>query len=464
MDLDTLAKDMLNTETGYKNCLEYITKKIVELDKFFLLTSGGARDKQEESLPKPKYIDDNGRLLVFLSENEATYYAGLYGYDIMIVDKDALINVLKHAEYINKLKVFSLPPLSITLLPDDFMSNSIQIIKNDDCEHKEFIGVEAVKAALNTYETNARRKLDPGGRYENIHTLINYLILQNQINYEDIDKSLEIVSGYTRNFCTKLTDGYPTMELVKSFLAYFGLQEYLYIYKSNCLEMINYLKNHKTIDKYILKSASGKFERFELIKIVQGHDEQGAYVYELILKSTKRKEVMVVSNPFGCVIGREYRIDGLAGTEFTGENMKHELPNEAEMMAVLESLESKEKAKKYKTPYPPSYEEERKNKIIRYFREGGADGRESNDKYNVLEQESDILDEFYRYIKTKRFGKLEILGYTANKLVRELHYNPYEAYAILIQLRNKPKDTKQMLKYRECDPQYQKPPKEEKGE
>ena len=230
MDLDTLAKDMLNTETGYKNCLEYITKKIVELDKFFLLTSGGARDKQEESLPKPKYIDDNGRLLVFLSENEATYYAGLYGYDIMIVDKDALINVLKHAEYINKLKVFSLPPLSITLLPDDFMSNSIQIIKNDDCEHKEFIGVEAVKAALNTYETNARRKLDPGGRYENIHTLINYLILQNQINYEDIDKSLEIVSGYTRNFCTKLTDGYPTMELVKSFLAYFGLQEYLYIY------------------------------------------------------------------------------------------------------------------------------------------------------------------------------------------------------------------------------------------
>ena len=73
------------------------------------------------------------------------------------------------------------------------------------------------------------------------------------VNYEDIDKSLEIVSGYTRNFCTKLTDGYPTMELVKSFLAYFGLQEYLYIYKSNCLEMINYLKNHKTIDKYILK-------------------------------------------------------------------------------------------------------------------------------------------------------------------------------------------------------------------
>ena len=57
MDLDTLAKDMLNTETGYKNCLEYITKKIVELDKFFLLTSGGARDKQEESLPKPKYIE-----------------------------------------------------------------------------------------------------------------------------------------------------------------------------------------------------------------------------------------------------------------------------------------------------------------------------------------------------------------------------------------------------------------------
>ena len=47
MDLDTLAKDMLNTETGYKNCLEYITKKIVELDKFFLLTSGGEISKRK---------------------------------------------------------------------------------------------------------------------------------------------------------------------------------------------------------------------------------------------------------------------------------------------------------------------------------------------------------------------------------------------------------------------------------
>ena len=264
MDLDTLAKDMLKTEIGYKNCLEYIKKEIVELDKFFLLTAGGARDKQGEILFKQKYINDNGTLLVFLSENEATYYAGLYGCDIMIVNKDTLINVLKNTEDIKKIKVFSLPPLSITLLLNDFMSNSIQTVKNNDCEHKEFIGVEAVKAALNTYETNGRRKLDPGGKYENIHTLINYLILQNQINYEDIDKALEIVSGYTRNFCTKLTDGYPTMELVKSFLAYFGLQEYLYIYKSNCLEMINYLKNHKTIDKYILKSASGKFERLLL--------------------------------------------------------------------------------------------------------------------------------------------------------------------------------------------------------
>lgn len=462
MDLDTLAKDMLNTKTGCKNCLEYIKKEIVGLDKFFLLTTDGARDRQEEILSKQKYINDNGTLLVFLSENEANYYAGLYGYGIMIVDKETLINIMKDAEDIKKIKVFSLPPLSITLLPDDFMSDSIQSIKNNDCEHKEFIGVDAVKVALNTYETNARRKLDPGGKYENIHTLINYLILQNKINYEDMDKALEIVSGYTRNFCTKLTDGYPTMDLVKSFLAYFGLQEYLYIYKSNCLEIINYLKKHKTIDKYALKPASGKFERFELIKIVQGHDEQGAYVYEFTLKSTKRKEVMVVSNPFGCVIGREYRIDGLEGTEFTGENVKHELPNEAEMMAVLESVESKEKAKKYKTPPPPSYEEERKNKIIRYFRESGSDGREAKDKYRVLEPESDILDEFYKYIKTKRFGKLEILGYTANKLVRELHYNPYEAYAILIQLRNKPKDTKQMLKYRECDPQYQKPAKKEK--
>ena len=34
---------------------------------------------------------------------------------------------------------------------------------------RTFKGVDEVRRALETYEANARRKIDPGARYENIH-------------------------------------------------------------------------------------------------------------------------------------------------------------------------------------------------------------------------------------------------------------------------------------------------------
>lgn len=91
------------------------------------------------------------------------------------------------------------------------------------------------------------------------------------------------------------------------------------------------------------------------------------------------------------------------------------------------------------------------------------DSRSAIAKYRDLESEGDILDEFYRYITKKQFGKFEQFGFSARKLIKEMHMEPYEAYLSLVQLRSSPQETKQRLIYREQDPQYQKKPKKKEG-
>lgn len=465
MNVNNLAKEMLKFELGICDSLNDVKTEIIQADCYYLVASKDMDKDKWIQQYFAAFIDDNKSLVVFLNFAEASLFAKNCGCvldegQVMVkkVAKESFMKII--AEYteaglIDKIKIYSYVPLSINLLPRDFIGDN-QTVK------EAFAGVEAVKQALGTYETNARRQIDAGGKYENIHTLISSLMQQNCIEYEDMDKALEIPSGYTRNFCTKLNGSYPSIELMRKYLAYFGLEEYLYIYKSNCLELIKYLKEHKTIDKYSLKPVSGSSERFLLQHIEQGHDEQGVFIYKLTLTSKVREITMIVSNPLNCVIGREYRIVGLEKVEVEKhENDIHELPNEETMQALIQSLENKNKKKPKAQKTAPSYEEERKNRIIRFFRENGLDGRDANERYSTLETETDILDSFYKYIRTKQFGKIEVLGYTARKLIKELHYDPYEAYSILVQLRNKPKDTKQMLKYRETDPQYQKQPKKQ---
>ena len=43
--------------------------------------------------------------------------------------------------------------------------------------------------------------------------------------------------------------------------------------------------------------------------------------------------------------------------------------------------------------------------------------------------------------------------------MNKLYYGPYDAYVMLAGLERDPKKTQEILKYRETDPQYQKPEK-----
>lgn len=231
---------------------------------------------------------------------------------------------------------------------------------------------------------------------------------------------------------------------------------------------MKYLNSHKVVDKFGLRTPpTATAERFKLEDIQRGTDGD-AYVYKLMLTSNKGNSLeMVVSNPLKppLVIGREYQLLNRGGkvrdVDEKPANITDvsSLPSDEELSALVAGLEDKSKKKLNTEKAPRSYEEQRKDEIIRYFRTKGMDTRSATAKYRDLEPEDDILDEFYKYITKKQFGKFEQFGFSARKLIKEMHMDPYEAYLSLVQLRTNPQETKQRLIYRERDPQYQKKPK-----
>jgi len=95
--------------------------------------------------------------------------------------------------------------------------------------------------------------------------------------------------------------------------------------------------------------------------------------------------------------------------------------------------------------------------IIRYFKEEyGDNAAAANEKALKLLKHEDIFRAFAQFTRKKGPGRIRVANYSPGRLMNELKFEPYEAYCILIDLRENPKDTKQMLLYRERDPQYQK--------
>ena len=71
-------------------------------------------------------------------------------------------------------------------------------------------------------------------------------------------------------------------------------------------------------------------------------------------------------------------------------------------------------------------------------------------------EDPDVLEAFYLYVKDKQWGYLARHGYTPRCLIQELHYPPYEAYCIMIQLQSDTERTITMLKHRANEPQLTK--------
>ena len=505
MDMDLLTKSILKLILSPNpDRMLYLQGEILDMPEFYLVAEPGTTQENWASGNYHFYIDQKRTLTVFLSSAEAAAFASrmrcvLPSGDFPIVSKDndtftQLVADYAAQQLISSVKIYARMPINIEFAPEDFQRGAQapipvptpapaappaptpQEVPPVPTATRVFQGVEEVKKSLETYETNARRKLDPGTRYEHIHTLIQTLSQQNGIDPEELDRILNLPNGYSRDLFRKGGDVNLSIDIMKRYLSFFGLQEYLYIYRSDSRELARHLGAHKYIDKFELKKSapSPTAERFkleEIARMTDGHMDN-VFVYKIKLTSDKGNVAeFVVSNPLKppLIIGKEYQLLHRGG-RVRDEDEKPQgitgvskLPGDDEMAALLASLDEKEKKKSNPEKAPRSYEETRKDEIIKYFKMKCMDVRSATSKYRDLEVEPDILDEFYKYITKKQFGKLELFGYTARKLIKEMHMEPYEAFLSLVQLRSDPQQTKQRLLYRERDPQYQRKPKGKEG-
>lgn len=473
MSFEDIKKQMLACMLSPSQTPQALKSEIANQEVYYTVAKPGTTADEWQKREFAAFTDDADALVVFLSLNEAQVFAKMMGASIgekplvSKVSHEQLSKILAEYAYdniIDGVKVYSTPPLYIMCRPEDFKDASAAEPQEEESAQTKpdtFKGVDFVRTVLDTYDNSARRAMDKGRICENIHTLIQSLIQQNDLDASALDKALDLPTNLTREFCLNRANSSYNQSILMKYLSYFGLQQYLYIFKGQSIELANYLKNHRQIDVYELKNPTINSERFVLKALKRGEDSKtGAYVYSAELANDKRKVNVILSNPLGLVIGKEYQIVGLSSQqEAAPQPLSAKLPtiSEESIQQALSEINASQ-SPVHMAKGPRSYDEKRKDAIIRYFRGRNMNARDAEAKYKTLEMEPDILDEFYKYIENKQFGKLEVAGYTARKLIKQMGFDSYEAYLILAQLRSDPQNTKQRLIYRERDPQYQKKP------
>lgn len=358
--------------------------------------------------------------------------------------------------------------------------------------------VDEVRKVLSEPSKAERKKIDPSGSYLILPYLIEKLLFANRIDPGEMDGLLGLNKGFTKNFISdKLSDTIP-MEIAERYLRYFGLQEFLYLFTANCKELRDMLANHPQLNKYKPKAAKGPEagkEVFELTNIEQTKTDKGFNVFRLTFKSPDRaKPVRVISSTnIDMNIGWRYTLEGLepARSMSTIASMTGAAtatasgPSQGEMEAALEKAKEKEKAesdKKHGKATPQQtpegkaryydvtpeqkIENDRQTVLGWIIKHKKVSAKEAMAEMTKFESDTEVLDAFAKYCvkEDKAASKFGRRGYTPARLMRKLNFTPVEAFTILADLRSKPQETLQMLKYRETDPQYQKqkPAAEEK--
>lgn len=477
--LTEVAEDMLHIQlTQDKENEARLRDEILVCDNFFLIGSGDTTEEEWTRGKYEPYISERGQLILFLSEEEALQFAKrhdalLYGQPMVTSGSKSKVSSAiarcRNLERIETVRIYAIPPLFIDVKSSEFRSAVNDSLSDENYKGIYVLEIDKLEKALNTFDKSERRKLDPALRCENVHQMYSDLISSNRIDPEEVDRALNFQVGFTQRFCTDIVSMETSKEALKKLLDYFGLGSYLYIYKQYCKELIEELKRNPVVDNYTLKQARiTTKEPFTLEEMCRGQDElNGAYVYGLTLKSEHRRIRVVISNPFGCVIGKSYDVVGLTPILNGGES-KNEAEAQPDLPDALKEEVLKDAVEKQaKTIVPskpgtrlkgtPEEIQTRQNYLIGYFKKrDGINLQAAEQKYKVLVEDPDVLEAFYLYVKDKQWGYLARHGYTPRCLIQELHYPPYEAYCIMIQLQSDTERTITMLKHRANEPQYQK--------
>ena len=142
--------------------------------------------------------------------------------------------------------------------------------------------VEEVRRVLSESSRAARRKLDPAESYLNLHSLVEKLIFSNHIDPVEMDERLGLNTGYTRMFISDKTKDTVPINIAGKYLRYFGLYEFLYLFRKDCKEMREMLKAHPKLDQYDVVQAKGNRageEVFTLTQIEQTKNREGINVF-----------------------------------------------------------------------------------------------------------------------------------------------------------------------------------------
>ena len=359
--------------------------------------------------------------------------------------------------------------------------------------NREWKLVDDVRKCLTAPSAAERRRLDPGQNFENFHTLIRKLIQENGLNIEEVDRALGVQKGMTHNICTDLKSNNSSMEIVRKYLDYFGLEEFIYMFKNESSEIARELKDSPQIDVYEITRASNKTEEPFKLTSMKPARLNGALLYKLVLESAYRKQETFVSSPFRLVVGKEYTVNGLTpigdgpvaaksaakGAAKTSALMVASEEDEEEILAKIKRDQQKraggpqqrqsDKQKdsrmsgkqRYMEETPEEKFEKEKNIILEFIiRTQGCNSRDAQQKFEPISEYPAIVSDFAKWVKTKKPGGYGVRGYNAARLMNQLHYGPYDAYLMLANLERDPKKTQEVLKYRETDPQYQKKEKQ----
>lgn len=356
--------------------------------------------------------------------------------------------------------------------------------------------IDEIKKVLDMPAASDRRQLDPGNNYTNLSKMIEKVIQKNGIDMHTLDLKLGLQPGFTKQLCGNQTSNKTPKKIVIDYLSYLGLSKYLYVYKRQCAEVEQELEQHPNgIDTYVIQKTTPKTEeRFKLQAVNRAIYKNEAYIYQLKFASDARKVTVLSSTNFGMIVGTEYELLGLTpvdARELTPKNaatMRPSLPGATadEEAAILESLEKKERERKHSEPSQRQLnpdqaeqarrgtgkfryvetEEEKKEKelstILSYIiKTEGCNVQEARRKMVPIENHAKTVASFAKYIETGKGGPYSERGWTPKKLMLELRFSPYEAFCVMADLEDKPKETLQMLKYRQTDPQYQR--KSQKG-
>lgn len=438
-------------------------KKIIELvfqtGKYYVLADKSTTPAEWTRKQFDAYIEDR-YLLVFLTAEDVKSYAmqnefvsennePMYGAASQSPFLN-LISLYKEQNSIDVLRIFTKLPLyvdcPVNMIPCEKEESVSQFMNHDykqessvelnERKSTELLLIPEVKQFLETNENKERRALDPSLAYANPHSMMEKVLYANKIDLYSLEDELELPSGFLTLYIKDKSSSSISKKIFLRLLRYFGLEPYAYQYAKFCDELRNELKANVTIDVCNVKPATvHTAEKFILESIRRGKTDDGLYVYGLKFRSKLRVVSFVVSSTVGYIANKEYEIFGLP-------TLDGSLPETKD--------ESKEKAAR--TP-----DEILEDSVIAYFKKTNGDTvKLAREKYSKLAHHPDIQKEFAKFAQTGRPGRIKVREYSARKLVKELHFSPYEAYIELCLLRDKPSETLQFLKYRETDPQYQK--------